>query len=142
MRRNLAWRETDALARAQLTLLQTLGDQVNLAGDDRRRALSLTAHEWQTWTDFLMDGPLPAEPPLPEMLQRIGAVAHAISISAERRCVVAERCAHRLVDGATHVTGSDREAHALVPSSEHWARSRRVTHEAAARRHLGRAIWQ
>ena len=34
--------------------------------------LLLNQQEWTDWADFLNEGPLPAEPPLPDMLQRLG----------------------------------------------------------------------
>jgi hypothetical protein len=82
MLRNLAWQATDDFTRAQLALFHGLGDQISLTGEDRRRALNL---DDQTWTAFLSDGPLPAEPPLPEMLRRLGETAYALSMVAEER---------------------------------------------------------
>lgn len=86
MLRHLAWQATDTLARAQLAVFHALGDQVRLTLDDRRRALDLDDRTWEAWTDFLSDGPLPAEPPLPEMLLRLGETAFNLSMMAERGC--------------------------------------------------------
>jgi hypothetical protein len=82
---NLAWDATDALTRAQLAMFHTLGDQISLTEDDRRRALDLNDRTWMAWMDFLSDGPLPAEPPLPEMLRRLGATTFNLSVVAEAR---------------------------------------------------------
>jgi hypothetical protein len=84
MLRDLAWHATDTLTRSQLTMVQALSDELGLKADDRRWALNLTEREWQAWTDFLVDGPLPAEPLLPEMLRRLGEVAFSLSLLAER----------------------------------------------------------
>jgi len=89
MLRNLAWQATDDFTRAQLALFHGLGDQISLTGEDRRRALNLDDQAWTAWTDFLSDGPLPAEPPLPEMLRRLGETAYALSMVAEERGVTA-----------------------------------------------------
>jgi hypothetical protein len=70
-------------------LFHGLGDQISLTGEDRRRALNLDDQAWTAWTDFLSDGPLPAEPPLPEMLRRLGETAYALSMVAEERGVTA-----------------------------------------------------
>jgi hypothetical protein len=85
MLRNLAWQATDTLARAQLAVFHGLGDQIRLSEEDRRRVLNLDDQGWTAWSDFLADGPLPAEPPLPEMLRRLGETAFALSMLVERR---------------------------------------------------------
>ena len=89
MLRNLAWQATDDLTRAQLVMFHAVGDQIKLTTDDRRQALDLDNAAWTAWTDFLSDGPLPAEPPLPEMLRRLGETAYALSMVAEGRCAAA-----------------------------------------------------
>jgi hypothetical protein len=89
MLRNLAWQATDDLTRAQLAMFQAVGDQIKLTADDRRQALDLDNAVWTAWTDFLSDGPLPAEPPLPEMLRRLGETAYALSMVAEGRAATA-----------------------------------------------------
>ncbi|MEA2739012.1 MAG: hypothetical protein QOH05_2319 [Acetobacteraceae bacterium] len=90
MLRNLAWQATDTLTRAQLTMFHTLGDQISLTEDDRRRALNLDDRAWSAWTDFLSDGPLPAEPPLPEMLRRLGETAFNLSVVTDGRSLLAD----------------------------------------------------
>jgi hypothetical protein len=82
MLRNLAWQATDDLTRAQLAMFQGLGDEISLTGHDRRVALGLDERAWAAWTEFLSDGPLPAEPPLPEMLRRLGESAFRMSAEA------------------------------------------------------------
>ncbi len=84
MLRNLARQETDQLTRAQLLLFHTLGDEIGLTGDDRRLALELDERTWMTWGDFLLLGPLPAEPPLPEMLRRLSESVFALAVMADR----------------------------------------------------------
>jgi hypothetical protein len=78
-----AWQAIDDLTRAQLTMFHALGDHASLTGDDRRRALALDDRTWSAWLAFLSDGPLPAEPPLPEMLRRVGEAAFHLSRTAE-----------------------------------------------------------
>ena len=75
MLRNLAWQAADKLTRAQLTVFHACCDQAGLRGDDRGRALGLDDADWSAWQDFLDDGPLPAAPALPDMLQRIAATS-------------------------------------------------------------------
>ena len=71
---------TDDLARAQLELFRDLSDQVSLTPDQRRRALDLSDGAWRAWDDFLIDGPLPSWPPLPDMLRRLGQATFGLSI--------------------------------------------------------------
>lgn len=85
MRRNLTCQATNSLTRAQLAIFHMLGDEISLTEDDRRRALGLDDRTWTAWTDFLSDGPIPAEPPLPEMLRRLGETAFRLSVAAEGR---------------------------------------------------------
>jgi hypothetical protein len=76
----LDWQATDDIARSQLDLFHHLGDRINLTPDDRRRALNLTERDWRAWQAFLSNGPIPAQPPLPEMLQRLGHVAFNLAL--------------------------------------------------------------
>jgi hypothetical protein len=80
-----AWQPTDDLTRAQLALFHALGDQISLSQDDRRRALDLDDGTWSAWTDFLADGPLPAEPPLPQMLRCLAETAFNLEMMTPRR---------------------------------------------------------
>jgi hypothetical protein len=85
MLQNLAWQATDYLARNQLHVFSELGEEMRLSEDDRRRLLLLSRQEWANWSDFLQDGPLPAEPGLPVMLRRIGVASHRLAVLADRR---------------------------------------------------------
>ena len=88
MLRNPAWQAIDTLTRRQLRMVRCLGDSISLTADDHRRALDLDNAAWEAWEAFLTDdGPLPANPPLPDMLQRLGQVAYHLSLLAERRSV-------------------------------------------------------
>jgi hypothetical protein len=85
MLRNLAWEKIDELTRAQLAMFHALSDAIALSADDRRRVLDLDDRTWAAWAAFLSDGPLPAEPALPEMLLRLGKAAFCLSVVAEGR---------------------------------------------------------
>ncbi len=88
MLQNLAWQATDTLARAQLDIVRTMADAISLTAEDQRKALNLTQREWAAWTAFHDDtAPLPAEPPLPEMLRRVGQMAFNLSELLDRRSV-------------------------------------------------------
>ena len=85
MLQNLPWQATGSLARAQLALFHGLGDTIGLTADDRCRALGLAPRTWAAWTDFLAEGPLPAEPALPDMLLRLGETNFHLSATAGRQ---------------------------------------------------------
>jgi hypothetical protein len=85
MLRNLSWETTDNLARSQFQIYRELGDAMGFGEEDRRRVLLLNQQEWTHWAEFLNEGPLPAEPPLPEMLQRLGSANHRLAMLAEQR---------------------------------------------------------
>ncbi len=90
MLRNLAWQATDTLARAQLDMVRTMADAISLTEQDQRMALNLTRREWAAWTAFRDDdAALPAQPSLPEMLQRVGQVAFNLAGLLDRRSVAA-----------------------------------------------------
>jgi hypothetical protein len=78
-----AWQAIDDLIRSQLAMFHSLGDHASLTEADRRRALALDDRTWSAWLDFLYDGPLPPEPPLPEMLRRVGEASFHLSMAAE-----------------------------------------------------------
>ena len=86
MLQNPAWQATDQLTRGQLVLFHVLGDELRLTEDDRRLALDLDERTWLAWTDFLSNGPLPAEPPLPELLRRVSETVFNLAVMADRRC--------------------------------------------------------
>jgi hypothetical protein len=85
MLQNLTWCATDNLARSQFQVFSQIGEQMQLSEDDRRRVLLLSETEWADWWDFLQDGPLPAQPQLPVMLQRLGNASHRLAVIAERQ---------------------------------------------------------
>jgi len=85
MLRNLNWEIADNLARNQFQIYRDLGDAMGLGEEDRRRVLSLNQQEWTDWAEFLNEGPLPAQPPLPVMLQRLGHASHRLAVLAERQ---------------------------------------------------------
>lgn len=85
MLRNLNWEITDNLARNQFQIYRELGDATGLGEEDRRRVLLLNQQEWTDWAEFLNEGPLPAEPPLPVMLQRLGHASHRLAVLAEQQ---------------------------------------------------------
>ena len=58
---------------------------MGLGEADRREVLLLNQQEWTDWADFLNEGPLPAEPPLPVMLQRLGQATYRLAVLAERQ---------------------------------------------------------
>lgn len=89
MLRNLSWETTDNLARSQFQIYRELGDAMGMGEEERRRVLLLNRQEWTDWADFLNEGPLPAEPPLPVMLQRLGTASHRLALLAERRAAPA-----------------------------------------------------
>ena len=89
MLRNLSWETTDNLARNQFRIYRELGDAMRIDQENCRRVLLLNQQEWTDWAEFLNEGPLPAEPPLPVMLQRLGRASHCLAVLAERQGVAA-----------------------------------------------------
>jgi len=81
----LSWEAVDQLARSQFQIYADLGDQMRIDAEDRRRVLLLNQREWSDWEDFLDAGPLPAEPPLPVMLRRLGRATHHLVVLSERQ---------------------------------------------------------
>ncbi|HBK09026.1 MAG TPA: hypothetical protein DDZ81_24735 [Acetobacteraceae bacterium] len=85
MLQNPAWQATDDLTRAQLAMFHCLSERIALTPDDRRRALNLDERTWAAWQDFQEDGPLPGEPPLPDMLRRLSETAFNLASIADHR---------------------------------------------------------
>jgi hypothetical protein len=77
------WQPSNDVARSQLDFFHHLSDRIYLTPDDQRRALDLSERDWRAWHAFLFDGPMPAQPPLPEMLRRLGHVAFNLTLVAE-----------------------------------------------------------
>jgi hypothetical protein len=89
MARGSAWRMTDNVARRQFGIFGEISDMTSVPEEDRRHLLDLSEHEWTDWTGFLRDGPLPMNPGLPEMLQRLGEASFWLAVMAEQRGVPA-----------------------------------------------------
>jgi hypothetical protein len=75
MLRDLAWTAVDTLTRAQLAVFHASCDRIGLRDEQRCSALGLDSRKWAAWQDFMDEGPLPAEPSLPEMLLRLGVIS-------------------------------------------------------------------
>ncbi len=84
MLQSMTWLATDNLARDQFQMFSDMGEQMRLSEDDQRLMLELSEEEWADWSDFRHDGPLPAQPRLPEMLLRLGTASHRLAVVAER----------------------------------------------------------
>ena len=85
MLQSMTWLANDKIARDQFQVFSSIGDEMQLTGDDQRRVLLLSDKQWADWSDFLQDGPLPAEPQLPVMLRRLGSASHRLAVLADRR---------------------------------------------------------
>jgi hypothetical protein len=85
MLQSMTWLAADKFARDQFQVFSRIGDEMQLTGDDQRRVLLLSDKQWSDWSDFLQDGPLPAEPQLPVMLRRLGSASHRLAVLADRR---------------------------------------------------------
>ena len=89
MLQSMTWFATDSLARSQFEVFSQLGEQMQLSEDDQRRVLLLSEQEWSNWSDFLQEGPLPAQPQLPVMLRRLGSASHRLAVMADRLGIAA-----------------------------------------------------
>jgi hypothetical protein len=85
MLQSMTWLANDKIARDQFQVFSSIGDEMQLTRDDQRRVLLLSDQQWADWSDFLQDGPLPAEPQLPVMLRRLGSASHRLAALADRR---------------------------------------------------------
>ena len=85
MLQSLTWVATDNLARNQFQVFSQIGQQMQLSAEDQRRVLLLSEQEWSDWSDFVQDGPLPAQPELPVMLRRLGSASHRLAVLADRK---------------------------------------------------------
>jgi len=83
MLQSLTWYATDTLARNQFQVFSQLGEEMRLSDDECRCVLELSEQEWSEWTDFCHHGPLPAQPQLPVMLQRLGNASYRLAVMAE-----------------------------------------------------------
>jgi hypothetical protein len=82
MLQNLAWQATDTLTRAQFSAFEASCEESGMRDADRRLALGLDEQDWAAWRDFLVDGPLPSDPKLPDMLQRLAVATYRVSVTA------------------------------------------------------------
>jgi hypothetical protein len=89
MLQSMNWLKTDKIARDQFQVFSQIGNEMQLSQDDQRRVLLLSDDQWTDWSDFLQDGPLPAEPQLPVMLRRLGSASHRLAALADRRAAAA-----------------------------------------------------
>lgn len=85
MLQNLAWQATDTLTRAQFSVFAASCEESGMRDTDRRLALGLDTQDWAAWQDFLADGPLPADPKLPDMLQRLAVATFRVAVTAAPR---------------------------------------------------------
>ncbi len=85
MLQSMSWCATDNLARSQFEVFSQIGEEMRLSEEEQRRVLLLSEKEWADWADFRQDGPLPAQPQLPVMLQRLGNASHRLAVIAERQ---------------------------------------------------------
>jgi hypothetical protein len=79
----------DHVARREFHSFIQIGNAIRLPDSARRQALRLSEQEWADWAGLLADGPVPQQPVLPEMLQRLGTATHVLSVMAERHGVSA-----------------------------------------------------
>jgi hypothetical protein len=90
MLQSMTWFATDKLARNQFQVFSQLGEHMQLSDDDQRRVLLLSEPEWTDWSEFMQDGPLPAQPQLPVMLRRLGSASHRLAVMADTLGIAAE----------------------------------------------------
>lgn len=78
-------RTTASLLRKQFRQLHLVGTRINLDEERQRRLLLVSKKDWPDWSKFLRDGPLPAQPEVPVMLQRLGAATYRVATLADRQ---------------------------------------------------------
>jgi hypothetical protein len=80
-------RRTDpaAILRVQFQALRAIGQQLSLDDDRQRRVLLIDRRDWPHWSVFLRNGPMPAQPAVPAMLQRLAAATFRLAALAERQ---------------------------------------------------------
>ncbi len=83
MLQSITRQATDTLASAQFAVFHEASAAAYLTEAECREVLRLNEQEWAAWSDFLRDGPLPAQPVLPEMLRRLGTVSYRLAAQAE-----------------------------------------------------------
>ncbi len=89
MLQSIIWQATDNLTRRQFAVFEQASDAARLSEAERRRTLQLSEQDWAAWSDFVSDGPLPSQPALPEMLQRLGTASYRLTLQGEQYGVAA-----------------------------------------------------
>jgi hypothetical protein len=74
--------EPQDVARQQLRLFLRTAEQIGMDADRQRRSLRLARDDWQRWLSILQDAPLPASPPLPELLRHLGYLTNRLDRAA------------------------------------------------------------
>jgi hypothetical protein len=72
------------LLRSHFRIFRDVGKRVRLDEDRERRVLLLSDDDWCRWSDFSLDGPLPATPPVSVMLRRLGAATYRLAALADQ----------------------------------------------------------
>ncbi len=75
------------MLRNQFQTLDSVGAQLSLNEERQRRILLIGRQEWPQWSRFRRNGPLPAQPTVPVMLQRLAAATFRLATLAERHVV-------------------------------------------------------
>lgn len=73
------------LLRSQFKALESVGEQLALDEERRRRILLIDQQAWPQWARFLRNGPLPTQPAVPVMLRRVAAATFRLATVAERQ---------------------------------------------------------
>jgi hypothetical protein len=71
------------LLRSHFRVFRDVGKHVRLDEDRERRLLLLSSDDWSRWSDFSLDGPLPAAPPVSVMLRRLGTATYRLAALAD-----------------------------------------------------------
>ncbi|HXT78489.1 MAG TPA: hypothetical protein VN702_02910 [Acetobacteraceae bacterium] len=69
----------DQVIRDQLAVFQGLSRTLRLDTGEQRRLLHMTPEQWSDWLRFFQSGSRPTEPPVPDLLMRIGSAAHRLA---------------------------------------------------------------
>ena len=75
------------LLRDQFQTLDSVGAQLAMDEERRRRILLIDPQAWPQWLRFLRNGPLPAQPAVPVMLRRLAAATFRLAAVVERHAV-------------------------------------------------------
>ena len=76
---------TETIVRDQFRSLKAVSETIGFNADRQRRALRMTVERWAEWSEFLLDGPLPAWPKLPNMLRMLGVTTYRFAVLAEHQ---------------------------------------------------------